>query len=180
MGDLDLTAAYDSVPREPLIQRMRKLLPKNLCDMIEVFLTPSWINTAGDTTKNWFFVDRGVLQGSNLSPSLYNLFMDEFADRITQVPRETADLAAVLFADDVLLSAKSPERLQSLLDIASAWAQDYQMAWNTKPGKHEVVLSTDTRSQTFYSRRQASHKSQRYDLPRGVPELFRSYVLHDD
>ncbi len=61
--------------------------------------------------------------------------MDEFADRITQVPRETADLAAVLFADDVLLSAKSPEGLRSLLDIASAWAQDYQMAWNTNPGK---------------------------------------------
>ncbi len=34
---LDLTAAYDSVPRGPLIQRMREVLQKNLCDMIEVF-----------------------------------------------------------------------------------------------------------------------------------------------
>ncbi len=34
---LDLTAAYDSVPRGPLTQLMRKVLPKSLCDMIEVF-----------------------------------------------------------------------------------------------------------------------------------------------
>ncbi len=42
---------------------------------------------------------------------------------------------AVLFADDVLLSAKSPEGLQNLLDIASAWAEDYQNGLEHKARK---------------------------------------------
>ncbi len=75
--------------------------------------------------------------------------MVEFADRISQVPRDTTDVQAVLFADDVLLSAKSPEGLENLLDIASVWVQDYKMVWNTKPGKSRVLLSTDTSSQRF-------------------------------
>ncbi len=37
--------------------------------------------------------------------------MDEFADRISQVPRETADVPAVLFADDVPTISKIPRRI---------------------------------------------------------------------
>ncbi len=37
---LDLTAAYDSVPRRFLKERMRRTLPKSLCEMAEEFLVP--------------------------------------------------------------------------------------------------------------------------------------------
>ncbi len=99
--------------------------------MAQAFLVPSWISTIGDEQEEWTLVDRGVPQGSPLSPSLYNLFMDEFAERISKVPRNVADVPGVLFADDVLLSAKSTSGLQSLLDIASKWGNDFQMRWNT-------------------------------------------------
>ncbi len=94
--------------------------------------------------------------------------MDESADMISQVPRETADVPAVLFVDDVLLSAKSPEGLQNLLDIVSGWAQDYQMVWNTKPGKVKFY-SQPTKQSKIHSRRQALHKSQRNNHPKGCP-----------
>ncbi len=58
-------------------------------------------------------------------------------------------LPAVLFVDDVLLAAKSPPGLQRLLDIATKWAEDRQMTWNTKPGKSEVLEAVETRSSTF-------------------------------
>ncbi len=45
--------------------------------------------------------------------------MDEFAERVSATPRYVADVPAVLFADDVLVTAKTPEGLQTLLDIAS-------------------------------------------------------------
>ncbi len=77
-------------------------------------MSPSWISTIGDPEKNWFVVDRGVAQGSPLSPTLYN-FMDEFAERVSAIPAHMSDVPAVLFADDVLLSAKSPEGLQILM-----------------------------------------------------------------
>ncbi len=34
--------------------------------------------------------------------------MDEFAERVAAVPMDVSDVPAVLFADDVLLTAKSP------------------------------------------------------------------------
>ncbi len=49
--------------------------------------------------------------------------MDEFAESVSGVPKEVADVPAVLFADDVLLTAG----LQALLDIANKWAMDNQM-----------------------------------------------------
>ncbi len=61
--------------------------------MAIAFLTPSWISTIGDDKAELVCGgQRGFLQGSPLSPSLYNLFMDEFAERVSEVPTEVADV----------------------------------------------------------------------------------------
>ena len=36
--------------------------------------------------------------------------------------------------------SKAAEGLQLLLDNCTEWSPDYQMAWNTAPGKSEVLL----------------------------------------
>lgn len=100
------------------------LLPQDLCAMIEAFLTPSWVSTVGDPHKKWHVVDRGVPQESPLSPSLYNLFIDELSERISQVQSDVATVPGVLFAADVLLTANSPQGLQILLDTASKRGRD--------------------------------------------------------
>ncbi len=73
---LDLTAAYETVPRKHLVDRVRNVLPQSLPNMVEAFLTPSWINTVGDAKNSWFVVDRSAL---------YNLFMDEIAERVSAI-----------------------------------------------------------------------------------------------
>ncbi len=75
--------------------------------------------------------------------------MDDFAERISKVLRNVADVPGVLFADGMLLSAKSTSGLQCLLDIASKWGNDFQMRWNTKPGKSEVLLTQETEQWPF-------------------------------
>ncbi len=56
-----------------------------------------------------------------------------------------SDISAVLFADDVLFTANTPQGLQSLVDIAIQWAEQRDMTWNTKRGKTEVLESRETR-----------------------------------
>ncbi len=141
---LDLTVAYDSVPRRFQRERMRRVLPKSLGEIVEAFLVPSWICTIGYLERKWFVIDRGVPQVSLTSPSLYNLFMDKFAERLSEVPRDVADIPVVLLAYDVLLTADSTKGLQKLLEIATNWGEDRQMKWNVNPGKNEVVESEDT------------------------------------
>ncbi len=74
-------------------------------------MSPSWISTIGDPEKHSFVVDRGVAQGSPLSPTRYNLFIDDFPERVSTIPAHMSDVPEVLFADDVLLSERSPEGL---------------------------------------------------------------------
>ncbi len=75
--------------------------------------------------------------------------MDEFAESLNGVSREVADVPAVLFAGDVLLTAKSATGLQELLDISSKWGEDRQMKWNVNAGKSEILESEETKNRTF-------------------------------
>ncbi len=93
-----------------------------------------------------FVLDRSVPQGSPLSPSLYNLFMDEFGEMVSAIPRYVADFPAELFADGVLVTAKTSTGLQALLDIASKWTNDRRMIWNTKKVKSTSNKASDVRA----------------------------------
>jgi hypothetical protein len=47
----------------------------------------------------------------------------------------------LLYADDIVLIANSPEELQSMLDIAHKYACKWHFRFNAKPGKSDVVVS---------------------------------------
>ncbi len=73
--------------------------------------------------RRWFVTDRGVPQRSPVSPSLYNMFLDEFAERQSEIPSVVADVPAVLFADDVLLTSETAVGLQRLLHVVTKWGK---------------------------------------------------------
>ena len=128
---LDLKAAYDTVPRDKLIKIVQDRLPGNLAKMIGYMLQPNIFETVGDPTGTTAMGDRGVPQGSPLSPALYNVFMDTFAERIVQTSPEDGR-PGNLFADDVILTSATHPGLQALLDTAGNWASDMDMTWSVK------------------------------------------------
>ncbi len=99
------------------------ILPPAVHDMAIAFLTASWIPKIGYDKQSWFVVDRGVPHGSPWSPSRYNLLMDEFGERVSEVPTEVSDVLAVLFADDVLLAGPIPTR------ATEALGHSYKVGW---------------------------------------------------
>ena len=82
----------------------------------------------------------GVPQGEAFSCTLFNIFQDTLLEKLSSVPHYISDKAASALADDVILLSKTPEDLQLLLDNSTEWSTEYQMAWNTAPGKSEVLL----------------------------------------
>lgn len=55
--------------------------------------------------------------------------MDTFADMVTH-PQDDGQF--LLFADDIQLRGRSGSDLQQLLDVATKWANDYDMTWGIK------------------------------------------------
>ncbi len=53
-----------------------------------------------------------------MSPCLYNIFMDTFAEEGSSVPDSVSEQPVQLFVGDVNLHAKTGKGLQKILDIA--------------------------------------------------------------
>ena len=129
---LDLKAAYDRVPRDKLISILQDRLPEGIVRQILPFLTTGWTKCVGANSTSWAEITRGVPQGSPMSPTLFNVFMDVFAERIEPSDRDTENSGIILFADDVQLTAKSRLTLQQNLDTAFTWAIESEMKWNVR------------------------------------------------
>lgn len=73
---------------------------------------------------------RGLLQGSSLSPILFNIYINSLIVRLEKMPHlETKGVRTnnLFFADDGNLHAESPPVMQMMLNECSIWAVEYGM-----------------------------------------------------
>lgn len=137
---LDLKGAYDSVPRNRLCQTLKNRVDHNTLNMINLTLQTVNIKTQGDESGHEGQVSKGVCQGSPLSPTLFNVYMDTFEEwLIGHLQTSGQDIRGLrekwnvtLFADDVKLQAQNPALLQQLLVAATEWAEAYGMTWSIR------------------------------------------------
>ena len=109
----DLTSPYDTVRRDLLFERCAKVLPGHKTAMISHTLQTLTVTTVGDYTKTEAKIDRGVTQGGPASPTLFNIFIDTFANALQQhLWNPNTGLLAHLYAADVILHVKSVLDLQ--------------------------------------------------------------------
>lgn len=127
---LDFRAAYDLVNRKWLWARLLAHfgVPASLVDLLrDLFDSNSSVVIIGGSRSLPIRNLRGLLQGSSLSPDLFNFFVNELLDLLRapgtpKVTTATIRTNNLTFADDINMHALLPRQLQTLLNIAELWS----------------------------------------------------------
>lgn len=133
---MDMQAAYDTVPRA--------LLWNKLAEQFNI-QTPviGILKTLFDTNESILLIKgkqsepipnrRGLLQGSSLSPLLFNVFINDLISRLAALPGTRLfgkRIATLAFADDVALTADTMNQLQEAIRVAETWSINNGMRFN--------------------------------------------------
>ena len=135
---LDLEAAFDRVWTLGLIHKLQSLeIPLYLVKIIQSFATERTFSVQVNSSSSFFRpISSGVPQGAILSPTLFNLFVND-----TPTSPSTH---LYLYADDttILSQSSNPEfaadKLQDHLDNYEDWAKLWKLSVNASKCTHIV------------------------------------------
>lgn len=108
--DADIDAFFDSVDQTLLMQKVGKLIEDG--DIIG--LIENWVKAEVWDGVSLEVMEKGIPQGSSLSPILANLFLDELDEAMLKNGQ-----TYVRFADDFLILCKTPEKAKQSLEFTN-------------------------------------------------------------
>jgi endonuclease/exonuclease/phosphatase family metal-dependent hydrolase len=124
---IDFANAYNTVPHELLFQKLRrcKCLDNSEIDYLEALYTHYRIQIG----KKMIKYNKGVAQGSLLSPALFNIFIEDLVESIaTELKISIEDI--LLYADDILILCQSQEQIIKCIQIIERWSYTNGMELN--------------------------------------------------
>jgi RNA-directed DNA polymerase len=105
--DLDIEKCYDSIPHEPLVDRVaRRISDGKVLELIRSFLKSGVMEE-----MNVRYEATGTPQGGIISPVLANIFLHDL-----DVAMEARGMAWVRYADDVVVLCQSREEAEQALE----------------------------------------------------------------
>ena len=146
---VDFRKAFDTVPRARLMNRMQMLgVPKEIIWGI-MALYGSVLGRVRTLEGDSDIIQStiGVKQGCPLSPTLFGMYIDEVSDYIDREGDRGAQLAGtwiplLLYADDIVLIAESPDGMQRQLDVLQKFAEESGLSVNL--GKTKIMVFNTT------------------------------------
>ena len=134
---IDFKKAFDSVDRNLLLYKLSKIgVVGNIYNAISaLYKDPKSRVILNDISTDWFTCPIGVKQGDTLSPTLFAIFINDLAEEIKEsgIGIDIDDdliVNVLLYADDIVLLAKSEDDLQSLLNIVNSWCSKWRLEVN--------------------------------------------------
>ena len=156
---LDVAKAYDVCWRDAVLSQLRaRNVPDELVELIGSMLARGRVKRrvrVGAALSDAFDVDTGVPQGAVISPLLYSVFIDDIAATLEQDPRGFGvdvggrRLCILLYADDIVLLARSRQQLQQMLDVCGEFARARRFAYNIAKCNVMVVACGGTRTRAI-------------------------------
>ena len=133
---IDFSKAFDSVNRDLLWIRLLKYgVDGKFLQVLKAMYTnlQACVKLHNHLT-NWFGSYIGVRQGDTLSPTLFNVFVNDLANEIKEldcgVKLKNKTISILLYADDIVLISESEKSLQEMLDTVHRWCQKWQLGIN--------------------------------------------------
>lgn len=125
---VDFKGAYDSVNRNYMYEILQRnnILNSNELQLLKFFHSKAeiWYDDASCKSK------AGVPQGSNISPLLFNIVLNELMIKLKERLRNRVDLYG--YADDLLIVAKDLESIKSTIDTIKLWGKESNLKLNKK------------------------------------------------
>jgi len=124
---IDFANAYNTVPHTLLFQKLRqkKCLDDQEIDYLEALYTNYRIRIGKRIIK----FNKGVAQGSILSPALFNIFIEDLADKLSQELKMSIE-DILMYADDILLLCDSQYQIRKCVQIIEEWSKQNGMELN--------------------------------------------------
>ena len=127
--DADIDSYFDSVPHALLLEKLYRLFPQEP-QLLHLF--EKWIRAEIYDGQRIWTLDKGIPQGSVISPVLANLFLDELDETLTEF-----GLKLVRYADDFLVLTKTEAEARDAVEITDMMLDDLKLELN--PLKTKIV-----------------------------------------
>lgn len=122
--DADITTFFDNISHTVLIEKLVRTIPDtSVVPLIELWLAA----TVQPDHQPPYLLEKGVPQGSPISPILSNLYLDDFDETIMG-----DHLCLVRFADDFLILCKDRSEAEHALELTESVIDGLRLKLNTE------------------------------------------------
>ena len=152
---MDLAKAFDTVPRDVLFKKLwgAGIRGKMYRVIKDLYTNNRATIKIGEYVSKSFEIKSGVMQGSKLGPILFNIFINDLLEKLHNsglgVPMDSITVTALGFADDIILIADKPWKLQALIDICEKWSRQNKVQFNSDKCK-VLALNVGLQGQVFH------------------------------
>ena len=155
---IDFSKAFDSVWHDGL---MLKLIDSGIGGKTYDIIKDMYKNNRccvkiHNRLTDYFDQTKGVRQGCCLSPTLFNIYINDLATKIERSSSPglkllNKEIKCLLFADDLLLLSPSPEALQESLNIINEYSITWALPINLDKSKIIVFQKRHSKHNNYYS-----------------------------
>ena len=138
---IDLSKAFDTVPRDILLQKLQGVgIKGKVFNIIRGIYTndKAYMKIDGKVTKS-FPINQGVRQGCVLSPLLFNIYMAELAKDLMALDNglmmDNHKINSIFWADDIVLLCENDDELNNMIKLIAEYCKRNKLTINCKKNK---------------------------------------------
>ena len=154
---IDFQKAFDSVSITCLLHKLKQI---GVTGHIHKLISNMYSKTklavdVGDDLTDSFTSNIGVRQGDNLSPTLFNIFINDIPKcfhptTCYPVHMVHTPMNCLLYADDLIILSESAEGLQNSLIALDEYCDKWGLSINTTK-THTIIFNPKKKQQTLFS-----------------------------